>query len=363
MKTLLTKKIIFDYLDGKHSSIQFKIIEDWLKIDENQELFYQYLDEWESQNPQYMIDTKHGFDKIRTRASVIIENKTNTELAQKQSAKVSVLLLFSIAASAMIVMFISWTSFLNPTKISYENLVENIRKDSSGIYEKENLTATPVMIFLPDESTVILQPSSKISYSPKHFGKLRREVVLSGEAFFEVQKNKNIPFFVYANELITKVLGTSFVIKANPKLKESTVIVRSGKVEVFLQNDLHKQEKINGNLLGGLVINANEKVTINRIGLQIEKPQLERQNQPEVTIQKIAFDFENTSAIEVFEVLKNTYDVEIIFDQTKLASCKLTAHFLDESLLEKIKLICIALDATYIQVDNKFVIKSNGCLY
>lgn len=362
MKSSLIKKIIFDYFDGKHTSIQFKMIEDWLKIDENQELFYQYLDEWESQNLQYVINTEHGLDKIKTRTSVAIEIKRNTQLTQTKRNKGFVLNLFSIAASAIIVMFFTWTEFSNPTKISYENLVKNIKKDSGGIYEKENLTATPVVILLPDESTVILQPLSKISYSPNHFGKLRREVVLSGEAFFEIQKNKNSPFFVYANELITKVLGTSFIIKANPKLKENMVIVKSGRVEVFLQNDFHKQEKINGNLLGGLVINVNEKVTINRNGLQIEKPQLISQKQIEVPIQKITFDFENTPAIEVFDVLKNTYHVEIIYDQTKLANCKLTAHLTDEPLVEKIKLVCIALDATYVEVDNKFMIKSNGCI-
>ena len=49
--------------------MQYKMIEEWLKVKENQELFYQYLDEWESQNPQYFHSPKHGFEKIKQNLS------------------------------------------------------------------------------------------------------------------------------------------------------------------------------------------------------------------------------------------------------------------------------------------------------
>jgi transmembrane sensor len=62
---------------------------------------------------------------------------------------------------------------------------------------------------LEDGTTVHLEKGSRLSF-PVHFDPKKREVVLSGEAFFEVTENPSKPFYVYANELITRVLGTSF---------------------------------------------------------------------------------------------------------------------------------------------------------
>ena len=76
MNSSLTKKIIFDYFDGKNSSMQYKMIEDWLKIKENQELFYQYLDEWESQNPQYALKTDAKLDKIKLNNAFNLEKSS-----------------------------------------------------------------------------------------------------------------------------------------------------------------------------------------------------------------------------------------------------------------------------------------------
>jgi transmembrane sensor len=361
MKSSLTKKIIFDYFDSNHTSIQRKMIEEWLADKENHELFHQYLDEWESLHPQYTFDAEKGFDKI----NLNIQNVTEiSELSEIKVKQINFNKIFKWSAAASIILtfaWFGWSKFSTPSVISYENLVQITKDETGEIYEKENLMTIPMLITLPDESSVILQPQSKISYSPKEFNKLKREVILSGEAFFEVHKNAEIPFLVYANELITKVLGTSFTIKASPKSAESEVIVKTGKVAVFMQNDVHKNEKINGKFLEGLVLSANEKVKINRNEFKIDKPILVKQEQLELPIQKLSFDFDDTPATEVLEILKNAYHVQIIYDHAKLANCRLTAHLSDEPLLEKIKLICIALDATFEEIDEQIIIKSNGC--
>lgn len=359
MNSSLTKKIIFDYFDGKHTSIQYKMIEEWLSIKESQELFYQYLDEWESQNPQYFLNTEHKFDKIKTNIANIIEKEETQEFSEERKNRWLISKWFGVAAAILIFVWIGWSEFSKPTIISYENLVQNTKDETGEIYEKENTTTRPILLTLPDESSVILQPKSKISYSPKQYNKTKREVILSGEAFFEVHKNADIPFFVYANELITKVLGTSFTIKTNPS--ETEVIVKTGRVAVILQSDIHKEEKINGKTLEGFVLNANEQVKINQNGEKIEKPVIVKQEELLQPIQKLSFDFDETPATEIIEVIKNAYHVEISYNKEKLANCKLTAHLSDEPLTEKIKLICIALDATYEEIDNNFVIKSNGC--
>ena len=79
--------------------------------------------------------------------------------------------------------------------------------------EQTNNSNKPQIITLSDGSSVLLQPNSKLSY-PKIFTGNERKVYLSGEGFFEISKNPKKPFFVYANEIVTKVVGTSFRVKA-----------------------------------------------------------------------------------------------------------------------------------------------------
>ena len=87
MNSSLTKKIIFDYFDGKNSSMQYKMIEEWLIIKENQELFYQYLDEWESQNPQYSLKTDAKFDKIKLNVAINLEKKRGFKILEHKKHK------------------------------------------------------------------------------------------------------------------------------------------------------------------------------------------------------------------------------------------------------------------------------------
>lgn len=360
MNNSLTKKIIFDYFDGKHTSMQYKMIEDWLKVEENQELFYQYLDEWESQHPQYLFDAEKGSLNIDERIKIVKVEKVIAVNEQIEEEKPFRLNYKWLSAAAVLLIF-CWIGFKQLTKtdtVSYKQLVNNTKKLTGEIYEKENLTSKPLFVSLPDESSVILQPHSKISYSPQQYNKTKREVILSGEAFFEVQKNSSVPFFVYANELITKVLGTSFTIKTNAS--ETEVIVKTGRVSVIMQNDIHKNEKISGKALEGFVLSANEQVKVIN-DQKIEKPAIVKQEELLEPIQKLSFDFDETPAVEIIEVIKKAYHIEISYNREKLSNCKLTAHLSDEPLIEKIKLISIALDATYEENDNRFVIKSNGC--
>jgi hypothetical protein len=358
MKPSLTKKIIFDYFDGKHSSIQSKMIEDWLKVKENQELFYLYLDEWEAEHPQYLFDTKKGSLNISER----IQNRKNeSEINDHAIAgnRFNFKYLWLAALVLVVGAWIGFHAYTKNAKVSYNELVSDAKMQSGEMYEHENMTAEPQFIRLPDESSVILQPRSKISYSPHTYNQNKREVILSGEAFFEVQKDLDAPFFVYANDLITKVLGTSFTVKANDV--ETEVTVQTGRVEVILQNDVDKKKKIEGKAIEGLVLSANEHLKINVNHLKNELPIIVKQSKQLQPIQKLTFDFDDTPAIEIIEALKKAYHIEISYNPEKLRNCNLTAHLTDEPLIEKIKLICIALEAEYEERDNTFIIKSNGC--
>jgi len=90
-------------------------------------------------------------------------------------------------------------------------------------------------IRLTDGTSVRLNAGSSITY-PKHFAKDLREVTLVGEAFFDVTPMKDAPFIIHTGKLTTRVLGTSFNIRAYPENEAVLVAVVEGKVKVSANN-------------------------------------------------------------------------------------------------------------------------------
>lgn len=88
---------------------------------------------------------------------------------------------------------------------------------------------------LSDGSTVTLNSGSTLVYSD-NYKKGNREVVLIGEAKFEVTKNPHQPFIVKANGFDVQVLGTVFNVNAYPENPEPSVTLESGVVKI-LHND------------------------------------------------------------------------------------------------------------------------------
>jgi ferric-dicitrate binding protein FerR (iron transport regulator) len=84
---------------------------------------------------------------------------------------------------------------------------------------------------LPDGTQVWLNAESKLEYSPG-FGKSNRQVTLSGEAYFDVVKNTDLPFTIETNKIHIKVTGTAFNVRAYPGEKISETSIIRGKVEV-----------------------------------------------------------------------------------------------------------------------------------
>ncbi|MBX2922315.1 MAG: FecR domain-containing protein [Chitinophagaceae bacterium] len=86
-------------------------------------------------------------------------------------------------------------------------------------------------LLLPDSTEVWLNAESTLEF-PQKFTGSKREVVLKGEAFFDVKHANKIPFVIYTGEVSTEVLGTAFNIKAYPDMEKITVSVKRGKVKV-----------------------------------------------------------------------------------------------------------------------------------
>ncbi|MFN3849702.1 MAG: FecR family protein [Spirosomataceae bacterium] len=242
-----------------------------------------------------------------------------------------------------------------------------VRQDVSPIYkelvtdktliEKVNEGNNPMLVMLSDGSSILLQKNSRLSY-PKQFSGDKREVYLDGEAFFEIAKNPQKPFMVYANEIVTKVIGTSFTIKAPHGEKDIKVIVRTGKVSVYRLNEI--KEKATKTNLEGVVITQNQQIIFDKKQINfskslIDEPQILQQTQP------FKFDFNDESAAEVFKTIQKAYGVTIVFDEELMKDCPITASLSDEPLYGKIELVCQAIEAEYEVIDGQIIINSRGC--
>ena len=95
-------------------------------------------------------------------------------------------------------------------------------------------------INLPDGSKVWLHGDSKITYVGD-FGNKTREVYLSGEAFFDVAKDKTKPFIIHTRTISLKVLGTAFNVRSYDNEKETETALVHGSIEVTLLNSPDKK--------------------------------------------------------------------------------------------------------------------------
>ncbi|MCF3111298.1 FecR domain-containing protein [Niabella sp. CC-SYL272] len=118
------------------------------------------------------------------------------------------------------------------------SLITSLSADSShanGQPEFVVLTTPPggqYRLTLPDGTGVWVNASSSIRY-PMRFTGARREVTLSGEAYFEVQKNPDMPFVVMSGGQELSVLGTRFNISAYPEDKRIVTTLAEGSVKIL----------------------------------------------------------------------------------------------------------------------------------
>lgn len=235
---------------------------------------------------------------------------------------------------------------------------ESLTSQGESIFVNEG--ASVLRIPLSDGSEVALQPSSKIILA-KDYGKSSRELQLKGEAFFQVNPDAERPFVVYSNELTTKVLGTSFNIRAYEDAGEITVAVKTGRVSVYTNGE--KTEGANASNYHEVILTPNQKVVYHRDREVVLKQLVEK---PEVILPNsnlFHMQFENEAVSTLFEVLEENYGIEIRYDKALLSNCRLTTSMSDEGLYERIEVICKAIGASYaIDDDAAITITSNGCL-
>ncbi len=164
-----------------------------------------------------------------------------------------------------------------------------------------NTVSTPkggqYQIILPDSTKVWLNSASSLKF-PTAFVGGQRVVELTGEGYFEVTKNKHMPFKVRFNKEEVEVLGTHFNIMAYNDEDESRTTLFEGSV---------KFSKANHNTVlipGQQAVSPNNGDTYNIQHADFEKV---------LAWKNGFFSFRNTSIQQIMRQIARWYDVDIIY--------------------------------------------------
>ena len=248
--------------------------------------------------------------------------KERARIYKKQQQKIVRLRVVQIAASILILFGLSF--FLN----SYRTV--KVVTDNTGIKQ----------IVLPDSSLIYLNKNSSISYA-KAFKK--SNVILNGEAFFEVKKQNGKPFIVKSKNTYTKVLGTSFNIKSR---KENSDIVQlslfTGKVEFSDK----KKEKL-------VLLYPNQQVLFNKRNDDIVITEIKNKNILAWKTGKLIF--KNNTLDEVSQTLSDIYDIKFKVTNEKIYDLKVTCEFNNKKIEDILNDLQIILPVR-IELNNKLAV-------
>lgn len=227
---------------------------------------------------------------------------------------------------------------------------------ANGWTLRKNQTQQTQRFALPDGSRIVLHPGSSLHYATAFAGP-KREVYLEGEAFFEVHKNPKRPFLVFTKQVVTTVLGTSFRVKAYAGSREASVAVREGKVAVQARRGAKLDATPARPATTGVLLLPNEQVIYSKASSQLKKQLVAT---PALLLPQ-PFEFEERPVTEVLAALEQAYGVDIVYDKKKLAGCTVSISFDNESLFEKLSLLCKSMGTSYTIADAQIVFHSVGC--
>lgn len=256
------------------------------------------------------------------------------------------------------------TYFLWPGQSSDNNPALVAEQEMKNEISTRNGNRTRIQLL--DGSTVWLNAGSKLDYG-KDFGGAKREVYLTGEAFFDVTKNPKKPFIIHTNAIDVKVIGTQFNVKCYPSDKMVETSLIKGSVEVLVKNRGEKW-----------VLKPNEKLLVENITYQPVKKNREKgepvqsrqlfvaikpltyQNDDSVAVEaawvKNWLSFKDESFVEVAQKMERWYDVEFEFRNENVKDLSMYGTFTSETLQQALEALEFSFGFKYAIQGKKVII-------
>ncbi|MNK81645.1 fec operon regulator FecR [compost metagenome] len=153
-------------------------------------------------------------------------------------------------------------------------------------------------LILPDGSKVWLNAASALTFPANFIGLKERRVELSGEAYFEIAKNKNAPFVVKSARQELKVLGTHFNVNAYTNELATTTTLLEGSVKIL------KPGKTTN-----IILKPGQEASVNSAEIKV----YETDTEEAIAWKNGLFVFNDENIRGIMKKISRWYDVEIIF--------------------------------------------------
>jgi ferric-dicitrate binding protein FerR (iron transport regulator) len=297
--------LLAKYFNGESTAEENERVQQWIaSSDENRAEFELLQKLWNrsAEQEEIAFDTTKAWQSVNAKINVARTPAKTVRMFSRRTA---------IASAAAIVLLLGLWWLMG-------------RSNTIDVYADVDVRE----VHLKDGSTVYLRKGSSLSYY-RDYGEKGREVVLNGEAFFDVARDTTKPFRVVAGNADVQVLGTSFNVDEN----DDTVVlvVKTGLVKFGWSGDSKKS----------ILVAAGERALFNAGALSKSRNTDENFN----AWQSKKLVFNNTPLPQVAATLSDYYQVKIMLrnqDAAQLSAASLTAQFNNQSLssvLEEISLI------------------------
>lgn len=219
-------------------------------------------------------------------------------------------------------------------------------------YASNKSTTVAESITLPDGSKIILKALSTIALH-RDFNQADRRVKLIGSAFFDVVRNPKKPFVIQAGDLLTRVLGTSFLITNSDVSPDIEVKVYTGRVSVQVNPTEADTKNVE------LLLTPNLKAVYHKESKSLEETLNDNPTilTTESTLDIRAFNYHEQKLKYILNQIEDAYQIDVILLNEEDGNRLLTGDLSNLTLYQKLNLICSATDLQYEIKGTKIVLK------
>ena len=322
--------LIARYLTGEASEDERNRLEKWMNESE--------------ENEKYFSDTRFVHDKAVASHKIIrvdvnkawnsVQGQMHPKTISKPAKRIPLITFWMrIAAVFVLTIGISFWLYRNYHTKSLQPLL---------IESRNNTLAYK----LTDSSRVFMNRHSEITYTAD-YGKKRRIVNLTGEAYFQVAHNKKKPFIVETEGTFVKDIGTSFNIKAYAVDSIVEVFVESGEVSFYTENN------------PGILLRKGEKGIYNKVTETFRKFNSAEPNI--LSYKSKVLIFRNTNLSEVLETLNSIYQTKITANNQELMNCRITVTFDNEDINTIVSIISETLHLQMVKTNDGYELEGDSC--
>jgi len=298
--------LISRYLYGEATPEEICELENWIKADPaNREMFSGYLTTWKT------------IEKARLESSIDLDREWNVLKSKSVNRKSRIIYLALRIAAIFILVAV-------PAFILYHYFAKS--SDRQLVAGNEVAVHT-----LPDGTLVTLNAGATLTCPSRFYGS-SRNVRLQGEAWFEVVHDKSKPFIIAAGNVRIQVVGTSFFVNTRTFSNTKEIILATGKVRVYYDDNPAKMA----------FLSPGDKAELTSGGYGIAVARNEDQNYLAWKTKYMVFN--NTPLNEVAALLSQVYHTPVRITGNGLGDCRITATFDKQSLESVLNVLKATLD-------------------